>query len=105
MRRAGDLVVVSRERPPDTFGAPWKKNAGGAPRAWDSCCKRPAPIRSVPFSYLCTCWKLTPTAWASFLWLMPKVWRRTRILLPIYLSIRFEDFFVMRPTMMSVQKP
>src|ERR1700722_14568939 len=47
---------------------------------------RRAPTRFVPFSYFCTCWKVSPNASPSFSWLMPSMMRRMRTRLPTYLS-------------------
>jgi hypothetical protein len=38
-----------------TRGAPLKKNSTGTPSTLANCCRRLAPMRLVPFSYLCTC--------------------------------------------------
>src|SRR5262245_11948253 len=45
-----------------------EKNATGTCRIWAICCNRPAPMRLVPFSYFCTCWKVRPSLSASFCW-------------------------------------
>jgi hypothetical protein len=49
---------------PSLPGDPSKKKETGTPRMIDICCRRLAPIRFVPFSYFCTCWKVRPRAWA-----------------------------------------
>jgi len=63
-----DNALRWRPRGADAFGAPSKKNATGTCRIWAICCNRPAPMRLVPFSYFCTCWKVRPSLSASFCW-------------------------------------
>src|SRR5262245_3618509 len=58
------------------------------------CCKRPAPMRFLPFSYFCTCWNVTPSPSASFSWLIPSIIRRIRIRLPTCLSTGLGDLFI-----------
>ena len=41
----------------------------------------------LPFSYFCSCWKVTPTASPSFVWLMPSIIRRMRTRRPTCRSI------------------
>src|SRR6476620_8522112 len=60
---------------------------------WEICCSRLAPIRFVPFSYFCTCWKVSPSFSPSFSWLIPSISRRMRTREPTYLSVGFGDFF------------
>jgi len=71
------------------LGAPSKKNATGTCRMWEICCNRLAPMRLVPFSYFCTCWKVRPSASPSFSWLIASIRRRMRTRRPTYLSIGF----------------
>ena len=80
---------------PGTFGAPSKKNATGTCRMCEICCSRLAPIRFVPFSYFCTCWKVRPSASPSFSWLMLSIMRRMRTRLPTCLSVGFGAFLAM----------
>src|SRR5947209_14770432 len=70
-----DKALRWERRSGDAFGAPSKKNATGTCRMWEICCNRLAPIRFVPFSYFCTCWKVRPSASPSFSWLMASIMR------------------------------
>src|ERR1700716_3134709 len=54
-----------------------------------ACCSRLAPIRLTPYSYFCTCWKVSPKASPSFSWLIPSIMRRMRSRLPTCLSMGF----------------
>ena len=54
-RRAG--LALPSSSPPVP---PPKKNEIGTSRASEMRCSRPAPMRFTPFSYFCTCWKVTP---------------------------------------------
>src|SRR3954467_14455202 len=56
------LPLVSRAGEP---GAPPKKKESGTSSASEIRCRRPAPMRFTPFSYFCTCWKVTPMRSAS----------------------------------------
>src|SRR5262244_2090609 len=60
---------------------------------WEICCNRLAPIRLVPFSYFCTCWKVRPSASPSFPWLIASIMRRKRTRLPTCWSVGFGAFF------------
>src|SRR5262249_51112129 len=59
---------------------------------WEICCKRLAPMRLVPFSYFCTCWKVRPSASPSFSWLIASIIRRMRTRLPTCLSMGLGAF-------------
>src|SRR6266568_7101440 len=61
-------------------------------RMWEICCNRLAPMRLVPFSYFCTCWKVRPRASPSFSWLIASIMRRMRTRLPTCLSMGFGAF-------------
>src|SRR5882672_8460142 len=63
---------------PGILGAPSKKKDTGTCRILEICCNRLAPIRLVPFSYFCTCWKVRPRASPSFSWLIDSIMRRIR---------------------------
>src|SRR5262249_46838276 len=49
-------------------------------------------MRLVPFSYFCTCWKVSPSASPSFSWLIASIMRRMRTQLPSCLSMGFGAF-------------
>src|SRR5271154_303673 len=51
------------------------------------CCRRPAPMRLVPFSYFWTCWNVSPSASATSVWLLSSISRRIRTRLPTCLSV------------------
>ena len=65
----------------DPLGPP-KKNEIGTSSASLIRWSRPAPMRFTPFSYLCTCWNVTPIRPASWVWLIPATLRRSRIRAP-----------------------
>src|ERR1041385_8116311 len=73
-------------------GAPSKKNDTGTCRICAICCNRLAPMRLVPFSYFCTCWKVRPRASPSFSWLMLSIIRRMRTREPTCLSMGLGAF-------------
>src|SRR5215471_20132587 len=50
-------------------------------------------MRLAPLSYFCTCWKVRPSAAASFSWLIASIRRRIRTRLPTCWSVRFGAFF------------
>ena len=43
-------------------------------------------MRLVPFSYFCTCWKVTPSRFPSSVWDMPLAMRRARMRWPTSIS-------------------
>src|SRR6516164_8939177 len=88
-----DNALPWERRGTDASGAPSEKNATGTWRMWEICCNRLAPMRLVPFSYFCTCWKVSPRASPSFPWLIASILRRMRTRPPTYLSTGLGDFF------------
>jgi hypothetical protein len=56
------------------------------------CCNRLAPMRVVPFSCFCTCWKVTPIPFPGSVWLIDNILRRMRTRRPASLSMGFGDF-------------
>jgi hypothetical protein len=71
-----------------------RRNVTGTCRTREICCSRLAPIRSVPVSYLCNCWRDTPIASPSTVRLMLSMSLPMRTRLPTCLSVGFGDFFV-----------
>ena len=64
-------MMISEALPASRAGAPPalpKKNEIGTSSASEIRCSRPAPMRFTPFSYFCTCWKVTPIRSASSVW-------------------------------------
>src|SRR4051812_29123793 len=57
-------------------------------------CRRLAPMRLVPFSYFCTCWKVTPRSLASAVWLRPSSRRLTRTREPTRTSVCVGPCFI-----------
>src|SRR5207245_2869809 len=56
---------------------------------------RSAPMRLVPFSYFCTCWKVSPMSLPSSVWLISSIMRRIRTRLPTCLSVELGGFLGM----------
>src|SRR4030095_4252564 len=74
---------------------------------WEICCNRLAPMRLVPFSYFCTCWKVRPSAAPSFSWLIASIMRGIRTRLPTYWSVGFGPSFaaiVSEPPWLKIAK-
>jgi hypothetical protein len=87
------IWAIDNALPSDPCGAnvgkPSKKNPTGTCRIWDICCNLLAPMRLAPLSYFCTCWKVRPSAAASFSWLIASIRRRIRTRAPTCLSVGF----------------
>src|SRR5262245_61528106 len=64
-----------------------KKNATGTLSTSAMRNSRPAEMRFMPRSYFCTCWKVTPSASLSSVWVRPRCSRRVRTRLAISASI------------------
>jgi len=88
-----DTALPWGRRATDASGAPSKKNATGTCRMLEICSNRLAPMRLVPFSYFCTCWKVRPSASPSFVWLIASILRRMRTRRPTCTSVEFGAFF------------
>src|SRR5436853_7924788 len=63
-----------------------KKNDTGTSSASPTRTRRPAPTRFTPFSYFCTCWKVTPSMLPSSVCDMPLAMRRARMRWPTSMS-------------------
>src|SRR5215467_8475336 len=88
-----DTVLPLEPYGAEAFGEPSKKNSTGTCRIWDICCNRLAPMRLAALSYFCTCWKVRPSAAASFSWLIASIRRRIRNRLPTCWSTGLGAFF------------
>src|SRR5436309_5287057 len=71
---------------------PPKKNDTGTSSDVAMRTSRPAPTRFTPFSYFCTCWKVTPSRLPSSVCDMPLAMRRARIRWPTSMSSEFVLF-------------